>query len=303
MVKIAVLMSVYNGERYIREQIDSILKQTGNFNIDLWVRDDGSIDQTKVILKEYEEKKLLNWYSGENLGPAKSFIDLIKHCPGYDYYAFSDQDDVWDDNKIYVAIEHLKNAHTPVVYCSNAELVDTDLNLLHQKCNSYIPSYNFLGVLTGGGVQGATMMFDKSLAEAVIEKEIPSFVSMHDYYIATLCLALGGKIIYDPDCHMKYRQHESNLIGINKKKIATIQNRIRMIKNSDGFFDIERTSKQLLGTYRNSIHNNELLLLKKVSNYKRNFFTRISLAFGKGIGLGRFNISVARRLSIVFGKV
>ena len=71
----------------MKEQIESILNQRGNFELDLWVRDDGSTDATKKILMQYEIEKKLHWYEGRNLKPALSFMDLIKHCENYDYYA------------------------------------------------------------------------------------------------------------------------------------------------------------------------------------------------------------------------
>lgn len=81
-MKAAVLMSTYNGARFIREQLDSILDQTGEFELDLWVRDDGSTDGTKDILNDYESRGLLRWYTGENLGPAQSFLDLVRQHSG-----------------------------------------------------------------------------------------------------------------------------------------------------------------------------------------------------------------------------
>lgn len=83
-------MSTYNGEKYLSEQIESILRQDCDAEISLIVRDDGSSDKTTEILDEYKEKELLTWFQGENVRPAKSFWQLIKSNPGYDYYAFAD---------------------------------------------------------------------------------------------------------------------------------------------------------------------------------------------------------------------
>lgn len=107
-MKAAVLMSTYNGARFIREQLDSILDQTGEFELDLWVRDDGSTDGTKDILNDYESRGLLRWYTGENLGPAQSFLDLVRRTLGYDWYAFADQDDFWMPEKLSWALETLE---------------------------------------------------------------------------------------------------------------------------------------------------------------------------------------------------
>jgi glycosyltransferase involved in cell wall biosynthesis len=303
MSKIAVLMSTYNGERYISEQIDSILRQKVDGHIDLWVRDDGSLDKTQSILREYSKSNKLNWYTGENLGPAKSFIDMLSHCGDYDYYAFSDQDDVWNDNKIAAAIKYLNSHEEPAIYCSNAELVDKNLNTLNQYCNKFIPQYNLAGVLIGGGIQGATMVFNRALALEIVRRKIPEFISMHDYYISVVCLSVGGNIIYDANSYMKYRQHENNVIGVDKRIGSTIKNRIAIILNENKFFDIEKTSKQIVEMYRDQIPQKELEVLQCAMNYKHNLSSRIQLALYKGIGLGRLNMSLAERLSVLLGKV
>lgn len=127
---ITVLMSSYNGERYIREQIDSILHQQ-EVNIKLFVRDDGSTDGTLQILQEYQEAGLLNFYTGKNLKPARSFMQLLKDAPQADYYAFSDQDDYWKPTKLNQAIKRLKlSTNTPALYFCQTQLADKDLKLL-----------------------------------------------------------------------------------------------------------------------------------------------------------------------------
>ena len=92
--KVLILLSTYNGERYIKEQIESLLKQE-NVKVSILVRDDGSTDGTINILNEYQKQGKLKWYTGENLKPAKSFMNLVENAPEYEYYAFCDQDDVW----------------------------------------------------------------------------------------------------------------------------------------------------------------------------------------------------------------
>ena len=82
MKKIVVLISTYNGEKYLKEQLDSIIKQDCDEKIDILVRDDGSTDKTVDILKSYKKKGLLDYYLGENLKPARSFINLLKHANG-----------------------------------------------------------------------------------------------------------------------------------------------------------------------------------------------------------------------------
>ena len=104
--KIAVLMSSYNGEKYIEEQIESIIEQE-NVVVDLFIRDDGSTDKTKEIITRFQSENI-HINLDYNIGVVKSFFELIKTADGYDYYALCDQDDVWDKDKLYVAIKHIK---------------------------------------------------------------------------------------------------------------------------------------------------------------------------------------------------
>ena len=125
MRNILVLMSTYNGEKYLKEQIDSILAQK-NVEVTIRVRDDGSTDGTIRILEEYQKCGKLNWYSSTNMGPAKSFLDLVYNAPlKYDYYAFCDQDDYWKEDKLYKAIERLEHFDDkPALYHCELEIVD-----------------------------------------------------------------------------------------------------------------------------------------------------------------------------------
>ena len=118
-------MSTYNGEKYIDEQIDSVLAQK-NVRVDLLIRDDGSKDETVRIIKRYCEKfDNIKFYEGPNLKPARSFLNLIETAElNYDYYAFCDQDDVWHEDKLYQAIEKIgkkKDSQKPILYYCGVE--------------------------------------------------------------------------------------------------------------------------------------------------------------------------------------
>ena len=103
---ISVCMATYNGCRFIREQIDSILNQTG-VEVELFIRDDGSKDNTVKILEEYEQKhNNVHVDTGINLGFRQSFIQALLSVMGYEYYSFSDQDDYWEKEKLYQVLDH-----------------------------------------------------------------------------------------------------------------------------------------------------------------------------------------------------
>lgn len=301
-MKVAVLMSTYNGEKYIQEQIDSILAQKGNFELDLWVRDDGSKDSTQAILKKYAEKKQLRWYDGKNLKPAQSFMNLIKHCKGYDYYSFADQDDYWWPEKIINGINTIKDKQTlPVLYCANAELADSQLQSLGRTVYESKPKVDLYTVSCAGGLLGCTMIFNKTLAEIVQYYDIPENIIMHDFLLAELCLAMGGEIRYEAEATMKYRQHGCNTVGVSYGFIKTIKERVQDICTpmEPG---IAEQAKSVLETYGDVLDKKALPWIEKIANYKESLMNRIKLAITKKTCYANWNLSLKVRLAILLGN-
>ena len=148
--EICVLLSTYNGEKYLREQLDSLVCQE-NVELKILIRDDGSKDSTLQILKEYSKKDArITYFVGNNVGPAQSFFDLIIKSPDADYYAFCDQDDVWDKDKLEIAVGFLEKEDNskPNMYYSNLRIVDQ--NLRYYRLSHSAPSVqsNKYSVLT-----------------------------------------------------------------------------------------------------------------------------------------------------------
>lgn len=303
MKKILVLISTYNGEKYLTDQLDSIISQK-NCIVDLLVRDDGSKDKTVQILNNYQKRKLLKWYSGDNLKPAKSFMNLLIDCEDkYDYYAFSDQDDVWDIDKLYMATKKLSEQKSAAIYCSNATIVDENLNILRGSLYKNVPEFNLERVLLFGMIQGATMVINRELKTIISKKGMPKFIPMHDYYVSCVCLSIGGTVIYDPNPHMKYRQHSSNVLGIKRSIFSKVNERLNIIFHKSKFFDIETTSKQLLGDYEKELTDEAICFLKCVKDYKSTFFNRLKLACSKQYKLGKLSQSIIFRFAILLGHL
>ena len=224
---VCVLMSVYNGEKYLNEQIDSILLQE-KIKVCLIIRDDGSTDSSRDILHTYGDR--IELIEGENIGVQKSFTELVKYAvtKKYKYYAFSDQDDVWKSNKLEVAITKLKQIDKiPAVYCCNLAIVDCNLqyqgkvfygNVKINKMSSCVRNYAY----------GCTQVFNISAAELYCEGE-KARMWMHDYWLYLIGIYLG-KIIYDSDTYILYRQHGKNAVGINHSIIKVIKNKLRSLK-------------------------------------------------------------------------
>ena len=303
MKKVLVMMSTYNGEKYLEEQIKSIINQKECI-VSLLVRDDGSTDLTKTILRKYQKNEGIMWYSGDNIKPAKSFSELLFNAPSdYDYYAFSDQDDVWLEDKLIRAISKLEKCYKPAIYCGNAQLVDHKLNVINESINKYEYKPNLAGVICGGGIQGATMVINKELAKYFIGKTVPIQLKMHDYYVGCVCSAISGNIIYDSKPYLLYRQHEKNVLGMNKKITNTISIRLEMLLNKRELYNITETASYILKEYNDFINDENKVILTLISNYKDSFKNRIKLTTIKGIGCGRRNIEITVRLSLLLGRI
>lgn len=213
--EMVVLLSTYNGEKYLEEQLKSLINQKG-VEADIVVRDDGSTDNTQVILSRYQSEGAIRWYSGTNLKSAKSFWDLIESAPDADYYAFADQDDYWMSDKLSTAVEALKSySGTPAMYCSAYQMVDEHLNPIPTAIR--IPCIDIYHAVMENIATGCTLVFNQELM-TMIRRYKPSYYFMHDEWIYKVCVAIGGKVIYDPHPHILYRQHSCNVIGGIREK-------------------------------------------------------------------------------------
>ena len=223
MHKAAVLLSTYNGERYLREQLDSILAQSG-VDLTLYVRDDGSSDRTLDILEEYRKKHpciVLN--KGENAGVGNSFMQLVYDAPDdFDFYAFSDQDDIWLENKLIKAVETIKDCKGPVLYTSNQMLVDDQGNELRLR-HASSPGTSYMQILCNNKLSGCTMVWNNALHKILSDRNRRPSRQMlekriHDVWVA-MTAAVTGEIVFDPEAYIMYRQHEDNVVGVRETSL------------------------------------------------------------------------------------
>lgn len=280
MKKVQILLSTYNGEKYIKDQIESLQKQKG-IELSILVRDDGSTDSTTKMLSEWQDEGILKWYQGKNLGPAKSFMNLVCNSSEADYYAFCDQDDVWEEDKVLRAIEKLeKNSSSkPSMYFSKAQLVNE--NLVPVKNNKYPKrAYTFGEALIKNNCTGCTMVFNRMLLE-IIKKYQPSFLTMHDYWIYLVCLSIGGTVIYDEKSYIKYRQHNNNVVGGKRKIIKEYCNKYMMLVNRCK--DRSKLAKELKYGYYSLMPDENRLIIDKVTYYDKSIKYKLKLIFDKNI--------------------
>ncbi len=210
-MKVKVLLSAYNGVRYIEEQIESILSQSYS-DLELIVRDDGSTDGTVDILKAYEQQNQIKLELGNNVGFVDSFFWLIEHAGEADYYFFSDQDDVWFPDKIRMALDKLKDADAskPVLYFSNYDFYDGDMNFIaHHEAKGN--KLSFRNSIVDCVPLGFNSCFNKKAYELTIAN-MPRHSQGHDWWMYMLCSGLGV-VIYDDRATVKYRRHNANVSG------------------------------------------------------------------------------------------
>ncbi len=220
-MKIAVLMSTYNGEKYLRKQIESVLSQKLNDDckLTLFIRDDGSVDQTRDIIesyaRQYENVICVPYSNPIHKGIKDSFMFLLKTAEeeGYDYYAFSDQDDVWMEDKLAAGIDRLKSSSNKkgALYYSARIIVNEELHIIGDEHIRYYGDFTEI-LLWGTKAAGNTMLFNHELAKYALL--YPSKVdSNHDEWVYRLAKCLGSDICFDEIAHIYYRQHADNIAG------------------------------------------------------------------------------------------
>lgn len=274
--KVTVLMSTYNGEKYIKQQLDSIFNQK-DVNVKLLVRDDGSTDDTCKILEYYKKRKNLKWYSGKNKKTAKSFIDLINHVASdSDYYSFSDQDDVWKNTKLLKSIQNIEKIKGPALYAGNYELVNSNLEPI-KNTNIHLTTTNFNEALVYSCCTGCTVVINKELLK-ILQGKYPKYLFMHDDWIHKVCLAVGGKVVYDSDPRMLYRQHSNNVEGGKHNYLDKFTKIINDKKNNSHI--MRNQLKELLRLYKDQLTlKNYNLACNLIKKSEGNLFSRIKIAF------------------------
>lgn len=294
---VSILMATYNGGKYLKEQLDSIINQS-NANVKILVRDDGSKDDTINILDEYQNKGLLTWYTGGHLGVQKGYLDLLKHAPKAEYYAFSDQDDVWESNKLKTAVGRLSGMpkDKPALYYCGQKLVDMNLNFIseHKISINRSPQTNYLI----SNVAGCTAVFNQTLVDIVNSAE-PSFILMHDSWIFKVCLAMGGAYYADNNTYIKYRQHGGNVAGLDGGLKGKIHQAKRYIKE----FKIQKQMKNLMSCYGDRMTPEYRKITQTICNYDKSITNTVRLGFSRQYDFKSLSLNIIVRMKILLRKL
>ena len=263
-----VLMSTYNGQTYLREQLQCIFDQTFKGKITVYVRDDGSHDDTVAIINDFPqtENRVIRLVEGENLGPQRSFLELIRTAEDADFYFFADQDDVWDLDKIEVAAKLLaQQEDKPAVYCCNYRLSDMELSVYENAVLKQAPKFSPLSILFYNKIPGCAMATNRALMQQLQKLPIEN-VMMHDSMV--LCYgALVGRVLFDSQPRITHRIHLSNVVGDGHKKIVLhkwIPEKLRLLVKKEKY-DMAQIAQAFLETGGEQIksrYRNDLYLLR-----------------------------------------
>lgn len=245
-MKVNIVLSTYNGARFLAEQLESIQKQTFT-DWQLLIRDDGSTDTTPQIISEFIASdpriRFINEHDRQNVGVIKNFFILVKYDVA-DYYFFSDQDDVWLPDKLATmlaeAVKH--DLSQPLMVYMDLSVVDQDLIVTQPsmiRSQSHHANTTLLAELTENTVTGGVAMINHALAEKWLDT---NDIIMHDWYLALLATATG-KLVYIDTPGELYRQHDNNVLGARTLK-KRLQKWLNPLAAIDKYWWLIKTSQK-----------------------------------------------------------
>lgn len=298
MKKVQILMSVYNGMKYLSKQLESILSQRG-VQISVLVRDDDSQDDSLQILRKYEIRhENISVCTGRHLGAAGSFYKLLQMADlSNDYFAFADQDDVWLADKIKRAVSllELEPAGQPLLYAGKVYYASDDLRKREIFSYSIRKEPSFGNALVENICMGCTEVFNRQLL-LLAGIHIPDGCIMHDWWMY-LTAACFGEVVFDQKAYILYRQHSANQIGMENSWIWRWRKRILQVtdlrhKLSDQALIFKKTYAGLAdGNYE----------LHLVCNSKNGIAERFRLVLCKNICRQNVVDDIICRLLFIFG--
>lgn len=300
---IAVILSTYNGEKYVREQIDSILAQT-DVDLELFIRDDGSRDSTASILREYEDEfENVHVRKGDNLGFRQSFIQELLSHKDFDYYAFSDQDDFWEKEKLRAAcgsIQDTGNPQKPTVYYSNLNIADENLNIY--KCTELERrKHSLASVIMRRSIAGCTMVLNRAMWEKIAENQITDQMLRrgHDSFIISLCYSIGGHVLCDGNAYIRYRQHQDNTSGGMNGSVQRIKKEWNALTQKKG--QESEMARAILNSWSGDIDTKARRTLNLVANYENDPSAKFKMLFSKEFSTGDYRLTILGKFKILCG--
>lgn len=264
MEKVDILLATYNGEKYLAEQIESILNQTYK-DINLIISDDNSSDSSLKIIEEYAKKddRIKVFKQEKNLGIISNFEFLISKVNSK-YFMFSDQDDIWNENKVEISLKKIIDTDSDIVF-TDLLVVDNKLNVLYNSYwelkgfkNKILKFNSFEALYLNNYVTGCTMLMKREIISKVLPLPKNSKYVLHDYWIA-LITSQTGKVEFLNEPTIKYRQHKNNEVG-SKKKTESIKTLSEIRKL---FIDVKKEHFTVFIENENKFESDEIKALNR----------------------------------------
>lgn len=295
MEKVVVMMATYNGKKYIEKQLDSILSQIG-VCVALQVYDDASTDGTQEILQEYEKLycNMTCTFAKENKGYKNSFWHLLKNAQQAEYYAWADQDDIWNKNKLQSAVHKMKTnvcACCGVVgggqlWCSNQEIINEEDKSIKEIClnpSHFIEPLNKMYFLCLCEIPGCTQVFDYKLKSILYETA--EYANEHNYshdawtnVIAAFC----GTVLFDSNAYTLHRSHTYSVTNSVQKGLQKYKHMIKLIwrsLNGKQYINYGRGAFELLQDHMKD--KKDILIVENFARYKQDWSAKRNLLLDK----------------------
>ena len=305
--KVAIVLGFYEGYEFINRQLQSIFNQTHQEFI-IFVTDDNSKDKfslDKLNINESNKKKIRIKIRNNNIGYAQNFLNALVSIDGhFDYYAFSDQDDIWHREKLEKAINSLEEYpyDQPNLYGSRTELIGTREEIKLGKSIEFKKSPSFQNAITQNIFGGNTMVFNRNAFDLICSSNINQKIIAHDWWCYQIISGAGGNVFYDKNIYLKYRQHNNNLIGSN----ITLKDKwMRFCKVVNSNFKIQNdyNLKAIINNQNILIKSNRITLNNFVKARKSSFFGRIFYFLKSGVYRQTLIGNIALFIGIVIKKV
>ena len=296
---VVVIMSSYNSSNYIERQIDSILDQEG-VNVRLWIRDDGSTDNTVGIIRKYcisDPRVALT--VGNNIGTGLSFFEAIHTCTFEgDYFSFSDADDVWNSDKLLHSVTLLQ-AHEsaqPVALSTRLNVVNAELEHISY---SKLPrvKLTFSNALVETVTTGMTIVMNRA-AYCALRVSRPESAVMHDAWVYLLITAFG-RFIYSPYPTVQYRQHDNNVFGTAHSFKKRMLLRWTKLLCSSPF---REQAIEFMTLHGSQLDDTKYRLLERYCNYNSSIWTRITFMLNPSVVKQGVLSNLYMRILILLGK-
>jgi glycosyltransferase involved in cell wall biosynthesis len=299
--RVCVLLSTYNGERFVRDQLDSVLDQEG-VDVSMIIRDDGSRDDTVSLLREYSERHpQFELHVGANLGVVPSYLELLRLAAASDayYFAFCDQDDVWLPKKLAEAVRTLESSRlVPGMYCSAVRYVDERLREL--GISRTRQRVGFGNAVVENIAVGCTTVFNRPALELVLSSP-PRSALMHDWWLY-LTVSAFGSVHFDPQPLILYRQHEHNVVGGTSSLGRMAIDRLRRLRlRRKGVFRCSDQVQEFLRCFGERCPVQHRRLIEEMLVARSSVSRRFRLAFSGRLWRGHWLDDVILRVLVIAG--